>query len=143
MDHHFRLGAQGVLDEPDLDDKYYYGRRPTGFYIPRYRNLVGERREYLRGFGYQGSASRQGWQRGIAELGVGGDFKDGLTEPGAWTIGATAFGEMLPQHRNRITLDTGRAPTSGDCRCWLSTARSVRTSDRCARGHGQRHGRDA
>ncbi|GAB5499846.1 MAG: GMC family oxidoreductase [Pseudohongiellaceae bacterium] len=113
MDHHFRLGAQGVLDEPDLDDKYYYGRRPTGFYIPRYRNLVGERREYLRGFGYQGSASRQGWQRGIAELGVGGDFKDGLTEPGAWTIGATAFGEMLPQHRNRITLDTGRTDKWG------------------------------
>ncbi len=113
MDHHFRLGAQGVLDEPDLDDKYDYGRRPTGFYIPRYRNLGGDRRDYLRGFGYQGSASREGWQRGIAELGVGGDFKDALTEPGAWTIGATAFGEMLPAHDNRITMDTTKTDAWG------------------------------
>src|SRR5690606_26131484 len=52
MDHHFRVGADGDLE--GLDDRYYYGRRPTGFYIPRYRNLFGDRREYLRGFGYQG-----------------------------------------------------------------------------------------
>jgi choline dehydrogenase-like flavoprotein len=103
MDHHFRLGASGRLD--GLDDKYYYGQRPTGFYIPRYRNLFGDKRDYLRGFGYQGSASRQGWSRAVAELGVGGAFKDAAAQPGEWRIGATAFGEMLPQHRNRVTLD--------------------------------------
>ena len=54
MDHHFRCGAEGKLE--GLDDKYYYGRRPTGFYIPRYRNLFGDKRDYLRGFGYQGGA---------------------------------------------------------------------------------------
>jgi choline dehydrogenase-like flavoprotein len=106
MDHHFRLGAQGVLDE--LNDKYYYGRRPTGFYIPRYRNLFGERRPYLRGFGYQGSASREGWSRAVAELGVGADFKDAMAQPGPWRVGATAFGEMLPNHENRIALDETR-----------------------------------
>src|SRR6476659_6821349 len=61
MDHHFRVGASGDLD--GLEDKYYCGRRPTGFYIPRDRNLSGEKRPYLRGFGYQGSASRDGWSR--------------------------------------------------------------------------------
>jgi len=65
MDHHFRAGASGTIE--GLDDKYYYGRRPTGFYIPRYRNLFGDKREYLRGFGYQGGASRQGWSRAVAE----------------------------------------------------------------------------
>jgi choline dehydrogenase-like flavoprotein len=103
MDHHFRVGAGGRLE--GLDDKYYYGRRPTGFYIPRYRNLFGDRRDYLRGFGYQGGASRQGWSRAVAELGVGGAFKDAAALPGQWTIGATAFGEMLPNHDNRIGLD--------------------------------------
>ncbi len=103
MDHHFRLGANGRLD--GLDDKYYYGSRPTGFYVPRYRNLFGDKRPYLRGFGYQGSASRQGWSRAVAELGVGGDFKDAAARPGEWRIGGTAFGEMLPQHDNRVTLD--------------------------------------
>jgi choline dehydrogenase-like flavoprotein len=108
MDHHFRLGAQGILDEPGLDEKYYYGRRPAGFYIPRYRNLFGDRRDYLRGFGYQGGASRLGWQRAVEELGVGAAFKDAMAEPGEWRIGATAFGEMLPSHENKVTIDETR-----------------------------------
>ncbi|MGH7699024.1 MAG: GMC oxidoreductase, partial [Gemmatimonadales bacterium] len=108
MDHHFRVGASGTLDEAELDRKYYYGRRPTGFYIPRYRNLSGDKRDYLRGFGYQGGASRQGWSRAVAELGVGGAFKDAMAQPGPWTIGATAFGEMLPNHANRVSLDLTR-----------------------------------
>jgi choline dehydrogenase-like flavoprotein len=111
MDHHFRCGANG--DFAGHEDRYVYGRRPTGFYIPRFRNLGGERREYLRGFGYQGSASRQGWERAVAELGVGGTFKDAMSQPGPWTIGATAFGEMLPNHANRISIDTARVDKWG------------------------------
>src|SRR5262245_49220086 len=103
MDHHFRCGASGSLEDFGLDDKYYFGRRPTGFYIPRYRNLFGDKREYLRGFGYQGGASRQGWARAVAELGVGAAFKDAMAQPGKWTIGATAFAEMLPNHANQVT----------------------------------------
>ena len=103
MDHHFRCGAEGKLD--GMLDKYYYGRRPTGFYIPRYRNLFGDKRQYLRGFGYQGSAGRAGWGRAVAELGVGAKFKDAAAEPGRWSIGATAFGEMLPNHKNQVSID--------------------------------------
>ena len=106
MDHHFRLGASGKID--GLDDKYYTGRRPTGFYIPRYRNVAGDKRQYLRGFGYQGGASRDGWSRAVAELGVGGAFKDRAAQPGDWSIGATAFGEMLPNHGNKVTLDESK-----------------------------------
>jgi choline dehydrogenase-like flavoprotein len=106
MDHHFRLGAEGMIE--GLEDKYYYGRRPTGFYIPRYRNILGEKRNYLRGFGYQGSAGRDGWSRAVAELGVGGAFKDRMSQPGGWDIGATAFGEMLPNHNNKIGLDQNK-----------------------------------
>jgi len=104
MDHHFRCGAEGKLD--GMSDKYVYGRRPTGFYIPRYRNLFGDKRPYLRGFGYQGGAGRDGWGRAVAELGVGGAFKDAATEPGRWGIGATAFGEMLPNPENKVSIDT-------------------------------------
>jgi choline dehydrogenase-like flavoprotein len=105
MDHHFRAGAEGFLVDEALNNQYYYGNRPTGFYIPRFRNVLGDRREYLRGFGYQGSASRQGWQRAVREAGVGGDFKDRAAEPGAWQIGGMAFGEVLPYHENKVTLD--------------------------------------
>ncbi len=106
MDHHFRCGAEGTLE--GLDDKYYHGRRPVGFYIPRYRNLFGDKRPYLRGFGYQGSASRAGWSRAVKELGVGGAFKDRMAEPGEWSVGSTAFGEMLPNHANNVTLDSSK-----------------------------------
>ena len=108
MDHHFRAGAEGFLVDEQLSGQYYYGNRPTGFYIPRYRNIGGERREYMRGFGYQGSASRRGWQRAVRELGIGGAFKDRAAEPGEWQVGATAFGEILPRHGNQITLDPAK-----------------------------------
>ncbi|WP_224998435.1 GMC oxidoreductase [Cesiribacter sp. SM1] len=103
MDHHFRTGAEGDVD--GYEDKYYYGRRPTGIYIPRFRNLNGEKRDYVRGFGYQGAASRSNWRREVAELGIGEDLKEALTEPGNWSMGINAFGEILPYHDNRIYLN--------------------------------------
>jgi choline dehydrogenase-like flavoprotein len=103
MDHHFKSGASGRVE--GFDDRYEYGRRPNGFYVPRFRNLFGDRRGYVRGFGYQGSASRQEWNRGVAELGVGVPLKEAMTEPGPWTIGMTGFGETLPYHENRVYLD--------------------------------------
>lgn len=103
MDHHYNIGASGTVE--GFEDQYVYGRRANGFYIPRFVNLGGDKRDYLRGFGYQGGAGRQGWGREIAELQLGGDLKDALTEPGQWTIGATGFGEILPYHENKISLD--------------------------------------
>ena len=103
MDHHYNIGASGTVDGYENDTTF--GRRANGFYITRFANLYGDKRDYLRGFGYQGSASRQGWSRDIAELNIGGNFKEALTEPGSWTIGATGFGEILPYHENKITLD--------------------------------------
>ena len=103
MDHHFRCGASGRVE--GYDDKYYFGRRPNGIYLVRYQNLFGDKRNYLRGFGYQGGAGREGWGREVAEMSIGGAFKDALTEPGPWTMGMTAFGEMLPYHENKVTLD--------------------------------------
>lgn len=103
MDHHYMLGAGGLVE--GYEDKYYYGRRANGFYIPRFANLFGDKRDFLRGYGYQGSASRNGWQRDVAELSVGAELKEALTEPGAWHIGASGFGEVLPYHDNKISLD--------------------------------------
>jgi choline dehydrogenase-like flavoprotein len=106
MDHHFRCGAGGVVE--GYEDKITYGRRANGIYIPRFRNLFGDKRDYLRGFGYQGGASRQGWNREVAELSVGADFKTALCEPGQWSIGIGGFGEMLPYYENKVTLDKTR-----------------------------------
>ena len=103
MDHHFRCGASG--DAEGFDDKYTYGRRANGIYVPRYQNMGGDKRDYLRGFGYQGGASRTGWHKDVAELAFGGDFKDLMTQPGAWKMGLGGFGEALPYHENRVYID--------------------------------------
>ena len=106
MDHHLDAGAYGVVE--GYEDKYVYGRRANGIYIPRFRNLFGDKRDYLRGFGYQGGAGREGWDREIAELSIGAELRSALSEPGAWTMGVGGFGETLPYHENKVTLDKTR-----------------------------------
>ncbi|GEO05859.1 GMC family oxidoreductase [Adhaeribacter aerolatus] len=103
MDHHFRTGASGETD--DFADQYYFGRRANGIYVPRYRNIGNDKRDYVRGFGYQGSGSRDGWQRAVAEMGFGADFKEAMTKPGKWKMGLGGFGECLPYYENKITLN--------------------------------------
>ncbi|SFV31662.1 GMC oxidoreductase [Thermoflavifilum thermophilum] len=103
MDHHFRCGASGEME--GFEDQYYFGRRANGIYIPRFRNIGKEKRDYIRGFGYQGGASRENWQRGVAEMGFGADFKEEISKPGIWTMGLGGFGETLPYYENKVTLD--------------------------------------
>jgi choline dehydrogenase-like flavoprotein len=106
MDHHLGVGASGLVD--GFEDKYYYGRRANGIYVPRFRNLFGDKRDYLRGFGYQGGGNRQGYNRSAEEISIGVDLKDALSEPGSWTMNLGGFGETLPYHENKLSLDKTR-----------------------------------
>jgi len=105
MDHHFRAGATGEFDE--WGDQYYKGRRANGIYIPRFRNLSKETtmKDFVRGYGYQGSGSREDWTGSVAELAVGKGLKEAFQTPGKWRIGLTGFGECLPYHENKVTLN--------------------------------------
>jgi choline dehydrogenase-like flavoprotein len=103
MDHHLGVGASGRVE--GYEDKYYFGRRANGIYVPRYRNLFGDKRDYIRGFGYQGGASRQGSGHEVPELAIGGEYKDLTSEPGSWTMNLGGFGEIIPDHANKVTLD--------------------------------------
>lgn len=107
MDHISGVNFAGVL--PGLEDLYHEGRRPTGFYIPRYRNLDKTPDTFLRGFGFQGSVMRQNWntQAGLVP-GIGAEFKAKMRKPGPWLVGMSGFGEMLPRAENRITLGKGK-----------------------------------
>jgi choline dehydrogenase-like flavoprotein len=104
MDHQYRVGAEADVD--GFEDGYYVGRRPNGIYIPRFRNIGNDKRsDYVRGFGYQGSASREGWMHGVREMMFGEELKNALTQPGAWKIGITGFGECLPYHENKVSIN--------------------------------------
>lgn len=103
MDHHFRCGAGGTAE--GYGDRYQYGRRPTGIYVPRFRNVYEDKRSYVRGFGYQGGAGRgRGVQ--VAEFTIGAALKEALSVPSEnWHMGIMGFGEMLPYHENKISLN--------------------------------------
>jgi choline dehydrogenase-like flavoprotein len=103
MDHHLRVGASATID--GFEDDYMFGQRPNALYIPRFRNWGSDKQSYLRGFGYQGGASRVSWNRGVNADGFGADFKQDMTKPGPWTIGFGGFGEVLPNPNNRLFLD--------------------------------------
>ena len=98
---------------PGFEDEYTKGRRASDCYIPRFRNLDERDERFLRGFGFQGGASRDDWQRGTNSAGLGADFKAQLTKPGPWRFGMSGFGEMLPDARNRVWLDAKRTDRWG------------------------------
>jgi choline dehydrogenase-like flavoprotein len=103
MDHHLGVGANGQME--GFEDKYYTGRRANGFYIPRFRNVGKDKRDYLRGFGYQGGGSRQSWSSLVAEISLGADLKKAVASPGLWSIGMTGFGEIIPDHSNQVNIN--------------------------------------
>lgn len=110
MDHHYGMGISGKL--PGFEDKYYKGRKPVGFYIPRFVNLGDQqsKRGYLRGFGYQGGASRG---KNIDPNAIGAGLKETLFNPGEYYIGMTCFGEMLPYHENKMYLNFNKLDQHG------------------------------
>jgi len=105
MDHHFKAGATAKYD--GFEDKYYTGRRPNGIYIPRFRNLGGatNQKDFVRGYGYQGGASRTDWTENVRELSHGKKLTKAILEPGGWQMGLMGFGETLPDHDNKMYLD--------------------------------------
>jgi len=132
MDHISKAGARGIV--PGLEDKYVYGRRPTGTYIPRFRNLgsAGEAKVgFVRGYGIQAGASREGWARGADEPGLGVELKQRLRDPGPWQISLQGYGECLPRHENYMDLDPVRTDQWGipllriHC-AWSDNERAIR-----------------
>jgi len=105
MDHSVLAGAEGEYD--GFYDKYYSGRNPGSIYIPRFRNINErtKRKDFLRGYGFQGKAYREGWRDLYAKMeGFGETYKNAIVEPKNWKIRIQAWGETLPYATNRIQL---------------------------------------
>ena len=107
MDHMYALSTAGMLPGPQ--DRYYKGRRPTGIYIPRFRNVTEAADGYVRGYGYQGGVMRMGMRSAAMMPGVvGEDIKLRSRQFGPWFSFISGFGEMLPDPNNRVTLHATR-----------------------------------
>jgi choline dehydrogenase-like flavoprotein len=106
MDHHAAIGANGGYS--GLQDSYYFGQRPASVYIPRFRNVGKQDRDYVRGFTFENYTGRQDWTRGFYEPGLGAKWKESLTHPGMWSVYFEAYGETLPAYRNQVSLHPTR-----------------------------------
>jgi choline dehydrogenase-like flavoprotein len=106
MDHMYALSTAGIL--PKGPNTYYKGRRPTGLYIPRYRNVTEEADGYVRGYGYQGGVMRMGGKPRAGEAGLGAEMKDKARKLGPWMAFISGFGEVLPNPENRVTENKGQ-----------------------------------
>src|SRR5205823_9030738 len=100
MDHVKTGGADATL--PGMEDRHIIGRRPNGIYVPRFRNVKTRHPDFLRGYGFQGQGFREGWSRGIGQVGFGPEFKKSLSQPGPWQFSIYGYGEFLPNHNNLV-----------------------------------------
>ena len=112
MDHLYGLTTAGLMARGPSTT--YHGRRPTGLYIPRYRNVTEGGQDFVRGFGYQGGVSRMGWRTmALAFPGIGAKLKERTRRLGPWVMYIAGFGEMLPHPDNRVTLHPTRTDKWG------------------------------
>ncbi|MEH6593049.1 MAG: GMC family oxidoreductase, partial [Halioglobus sp.] len=106
MDHAMGPGAIGVI--PGYEEYVEYGNRPTGGYVPRFRNVDSQDKDtkFLRGYGYQVYIGRAGWKSMYDKTpGFGESLKTQLRSPGPWTMFMLGYSECLPQYDNAISLD--------------------------------------
>ncbi len=101
MDHYY-VGITAAVD--GFEDGYYNGHRPNGIYIPRFENVDTKNPDFMRGYGFQGSAFREGWSRGTKAEGLGAAFKEEMSKPGPWIMDLGAYGECLPYYDNKVEL---------------------------------------
>ena len=141
MDHVTGGGGSGVLPVlkgvPDTR-----GNRPNGIYIPRFRNLEDRQPDFLRGYGYQGSARLLKWGHAMDIPGFGAAFKQEVRETRPWQISLGGFGEHLPRYENFCELDKTHVDACGIPILHISAAYGENEQKMVER-HGRRRRGDA
>lgn len=112
MDHNYRCKFGAEYE--GYENSYYSGRRPAGTYLARFRNVGNDKqKDFLRGYAMACWAGRGSWGRGVGMDYFGADFKERLTNPGPWSFGMVGMGEMLPDERNKVTLNYNKLDAWG------------------------------
>lgn len=107
MDHYTGVTGGGTV--PGFEDRYAFGRRPTGTYIPNYRHEKVGDVDFTRGFAFQGGGSQRTNTGTTAKrAGIGATVKSQARQLGPWRFFTAMFGEMLPYPNNVATLHTSR-----------------------------------
>lgn len=104
MSHFTGVGASAEFPDVDARADVNGPNRPTGIYVPRFRNLPGQPRDprFPRGYGYQGGG---GAGLDLGREGVGAAYLDAVRSQPRTSVSLQAFCEPLPDARNRVTID--------------------------------------
>ncbi|HSJ66099.1 MAG TPA: GMC family oxidoreductase [Anditalea sp.] len=103
MDHNYRASLGGQFT--GLQNKYHFGNRPTGVYIPRFRNLGDDKQDkYVRGFAFAAGGSRRSGR--FEDVPFGATLKAAASEASVWDLWMTGMGECLPYYENKISLSS-------------------------------------
>jgi choline dehydrogenase-like flavoprotein len=102
--HNYRGHISAEYD--GFSDRTTDGRRPTGAYIPRFRNVFAQDKDadFLRGYAAGFSAFRS---FDHPTEGFGETLKHNLNSAklGPWRVGSHMMGETLPKETNTVSLD--------------------------------------
>ncbi len=110
MDHNYRGHLGGSYE--GFKDSYYYGRRPAGIYIPRFRNIGDDKqKDFIRGFAIAAGGTRS--TGNVTDDSIGAALKEQMTEPGAWYLWMTGMGECLPYYENKVSLSKDKKDAWG------------------------------
>ncbi|HVS98845.1 MAG TPA: GMC family oxidoreductase [Puia sp.] len=99
----YRGSLGGTVD--GFTDKYYYGRRPSECMMANFRNLKKQDTDFVGGYmAFMGAGRSQAGDSDVAPLQIGADYKNALSEPGAWWMYIYMQGETVPKETNTVSL---------------------------------------
>ncbi len=101
--HNYRGRLSAVME--GYEDKYYYGRRPTGPIMAPFRNVFEQENVDFQGkYLVSTGAGRQGWGHASRDATIGSELKKKAATPGPWTMYMSIQGETIPKYDNHVRL---------------------------------------
>jgi choline dehydrogenase-like flavoprotein len=108
--HNYRGNISASFE--GMEDKYYFGRRPTAVMMPNFRNVKKQEMDFLRGYMTFYTAGRGAWG-GKRDLPFGAEFKEQNSVPGTWHVYMMMQGETIPKESNFVSLSTSEKDAWG------------------------------
>jgi choline dehydrogenase-like flavoprotein len=108
-EHVMGPGVTGLVKERVGKPKTIDDGRPGGFYVPRFRNITERNPNFIRAYGFEGSAGSQMFPGNAHDTpGFGAGYKKAVRDFAGAYISMGGFGEVLARYENQVDLDPVR-----------------------------------